>query len=139
MTPPKNHNRHINMPASARGAYCYFKIVTFGDSVFLPSPGYCGATKLSVDWVRAFDAVARSRPMTGEHAMTTSSSLLSQAPPALHVFEQDGGWHWGITIPRAIGSGFKLIAYSEHIFSAEHTAQLDGDRALASIVASDGH
>ncbi|WP_412026226.1 hypothetical protein [Burkholderia cepacia] len=71
--------------------------------------------------------------------MTTSSSALSRTPPALHVFEQDGGWHWGITIPRSTGCGFKLIAFSEHIFSAEDTAQRDGDRALASIVASDAN
>ncbi|QVN22910.1 hypothetical protein [Burkholderia pyrrocinia] len=69
--------------------------------------------------------------------MTTSSPARSHTPPALHVFEQDGGWHWGITVPRPTGCGFKLIAFSEHIFSAEDTAQRDGDRALASIVASD--
>ncbi|WP_175863486.1 hypothetical protein [Burkholderia cepacia] len=71
--------------------------------------------------------------------MTTSSPAPSQMLPALHVFEQDGGWHWGIKVPRATGSGFKLIAFSEHIFSAEDTAQRDGDRALASIAASDGN
>ncbi|VWB14452.1 hypothetical protein BLA6993_00519 [Burkholderia lata] len=71
--------------------------------------------------------------------MTTSSPALSQAPPALHVFQQDGGWHWGITVPRSAGSGFKLIAFSHHIFSNEDTAQRDGDRALATIVASDVH
>nr|WP_175800301.1 hypothetical protein [Burkholderia anthina] len=68
--------------------------------------------------------------------MTTSSPALRQTCPALHVFQQDGGWHWGITIPRPTGCGFKLIAFSERIFSAEDTAQCDGDRALASIVAS---
>ncbi len=71
--------------------------------------------------------------------MTTSSPSPSQSPPVLHVFEQDGGWHWGITIPRRTGSGFKLIAFSEHSFSAEDTAQRDGDRALASIVATGGN
>ncbi|AWV04009.1 hypothetical protein DM992_19645 [Burkholderia sp. JP2-270] len=71
--------------------------------------------------------------------MTTSSPALSQTLPALHVFEQDGGWHWGITVPRSMGCGFKLIAFSEHSFSAEDATQRDGDRALASIVASDGN
>ncbi|MBZ5794564.1 hypothetical protein K8353_31040 [Burkholderia contaminans] len=71
--------------------------------------------------------------------MTTSSSALSQAPPALHVFQQDGGWHWGITVPRSPGGGFKLIAFSHHIFSTEDTAQHDGARALASMVANDVH
>ncbi|MBJ9754105.1 hypothetical protein DF046_26985 [Burkholderia cepacia] len=71
--------------------------------------------------------------------MTTFSPALNQAPPALHVFQQDGGWHWGITVPRPTGSGFKLIAFSHHIFSTEDTAQHDGARALASIVANDVH
>ncbi|KAB1594553.1 hypothetical protein C5O75_006400 [Burkholderia cepacia] len=71
--------------------------------------------------------------------MTTFSSALNQAPAALHVFQQDGGWHWGITVPRPTGSGFKLIAFSHHIFSTEDTAQHDGARALASIVANDVH
>ncbi|WP_071335897.1 hypothetical protein [Burkholderia contaminans] len=71
--------------------------------------------------------------------MTTSSPALNQAPPALHVFQQDGGWHWGITVPRSAGSGFKLIAFSTDIFSTKDTAQRDGDRALASIVATDVH
>ncbi|WP_137909988.1 MULTISPECIES: hypothetical protein [unclassified Burkholderia] len=71
--------------------------------------------------------------------MTTSSPALSQTHPVLHVFEQDGGWHWGITVPRSLGIGFKLIAFSEHTFSAVDTAQRDGDRALAAIVASDGN
>ncbi|MBN3856201.1 hypothetical protein G3N59_22765 [Paraburkholderia sp. Ac-20340] len=48
----------------------------------------------------------------------------------LHVFEQEGGWHWGITIPRAVGGGFKVIAYSETTFSGETEARRDGGRAL---------
>ncbi|MBN3837288.1 hypothetical protein [Burkholderia sp. Ac-20344] len=71
--------------------------------------------------------------------MTTSSPALSQASPVLHVFQQDGGWHWGITVPRSTGSGFKLIAFSTGIFSTEDTAQRDGDQALASVVASGVH
>ena len=50
--------------------------------------------------------------------------------PRLHVFEQEGGWHWGITIPRAAGSGFKVIAYSETTFVHETEARRAGDRAL---------
>lgn len=71
--------------------------------------------------------------------MTTSSPALNQTPPALHVFQQDGGWHWGITVPHSAGSGFKLIAFSTDIFSTADTAQRDGDRALAFIVATDVH
>ncbi|MBY8605566.1 MAG: hypothetical protein IOC39_28700 [Burkholderia sp.] len=71
--------------------------------------------------------------------MTTSSSALSQTSRVLHVFHQDGGWHWGITVPRSTGCGFKVIAFSNDVFSTEDTAQRDGDRALAAIVASDGH
>ncbi|PRG08811.1 hypothetical protein C6Q17_19790 [Burkholderia contaminans] len=70
--------------------------------------------------------------------MTTSSPALSQSLHALHVFEQDGGWHWGITVPRSVGCGFKLIAFSKHILPSQDTAQRDGSQALAAIVASAG-
>lgn len=53
----------------------------------------------------------------------------------LHVFEQDGGWHWGVTIPRAVGVGFKLIAFSESTFSSEGAARADGAQALARLAA----
>lgn len=79
---------------------------------------------------------AFSRYMSGGHAMTTSAPTLSEAPAVLHVFEQDGGWHWGITVPRSTGSGFKLIAFSQHVFPAEDAAQRDGARELAAIAAS---
>jgi hypothetical protein len=61
-----------------------------------------------------------------------------QIPDAavLHVFEQDGGWHWGITVPRSAGSGFKVISYSEHSFPAEAAARHDGDRALRDLSAT---
>ncbi|MFL9962868.1 hypothetical protein PQR02_17575 [Paraburkholderia sediminicola] len=67
--------------------------------------------------------------------MTTSQA---NAPPApvLHVFEQAGGWHWGITIPRARGSGFKLIAFSERTFQVEDAARTDGRQALVKLVDS---
>jgi hypothetical protein len=51
--------------------------------------------------------------------------------PSLHVFEQEGGWHWGITVPRAGGSGFKVVAYSEETFDDEAEAHREGNRALA--------
>jgi len=66
--------------------------------------------------------------------MTTRSTVV-HASPVLHVFEQEGGWHWGITIPRAAGSGFKLIAYSETTFDAEIEARRDGSRALENLPA----
>ncbi|GAB7537935.1 hypothetical protein AB4851_28860 [Burkholderia sp. 22PA0099] len=65
--------------------------------------------------------------------MTTYSPQPSLSPPALHVFEQDGAWHWGITVPRAAGSGFKLIAFSEKTFAVESAARIDGGSALASL------
>ncbi|WP_322104347.1 hypothetical protein [Paraburkholderia sp. J41] len=55
------------------------------------------------------------------------------AGPRLHVFQQEGGWHWGITIERSTGGGFKVIAYSEHTFPDEDEAQNDGDRALVNL------
>ena len=51
----------------------------------------------------------------------------------LHVFEQEGGWHWGITIERSAGGGFKVIAYSEKTFRAENEAHSDGDHALGNV------
>ncbi|ORC44209.1 hypothetical protein B2G74_33480 [Burkholderia sp. A27] len=42
----------------------------------------------------------------------STSQAYGPIAPVLHVFEQAGGWHWGITIPRARGRGFKLIAFS---------------------------
>jgi hypothetical protein len=54
----------------------------------------------------------------------------------LHVFEQAGGWHWGITVPRAKGSGFKLIAFSETTFAVEDAARADGSQALQSLAVS---
>jgi hypothetical protein len=51
----------------------------------------------------------------------------------LHVFELTGGWHWGITVPRARGSGFKLIAFSERTFPTEDAARVDGSQAIATL------
>lgn len=65
--------------------------------------------------------------------MTTYETLHTTTIPVLHVFEQDGGWHWGITTPRAAGSGFKLVAFSQETFAVEAAARSDGDRALRSL------
>jgi hypothetical protein len=65
--------------------------------------------------------------------MTTLRISEVSAHPVLHVFEQDGGWHWGITIPRALGSGFKLIAYSERPFLQEDAARDDGSQMLENL------
>ncbi|XXA08872.1 hypothetical protein P5W99_38490 [Paraburkholderia sp. A3BS-1L] len=57
----------------------------------------------------------------------------SQTPTphlTLHVFEQDGGWHWGIAIPRVTGSGSKVLAYSKVTFAQEVDARNEGNRAL---------
>lgn len=47
----------------------------------------------------------------------------------LHVFEQDGGWHWGLTIERLRGTGKKVVAFSEEVFRSEAEASADGKRA----------
>lgn len=65
--------------------------------------------------------------------MTTFQSSYTPTVPALHVFEQAGGWHWGITVPRVLGCGFKLIAFSERTFPGEAAARTDGRQALASL------
>lgn len=49
----------------------------------------------------------------------------------LHVFEQDGGWHWALTIERTLGAGKKVIAYSGPMFSSEVQARAEGMLALA--------
>ncbi|TAM08031.1 MAG: hypothetical protein EPN70_01230 [Paraburkholderia sp.] len=63
----------------------------------------------------------------------TTRSPSHQSNPMLHVFEQEGGWHWGITIPRPAGSGFKVIAYSKTTFAGESEARRDGNDALDSL------
>ncbi|NML30964.1 hypothetical protein [Paraburkholderia antibiotica] len=63
--------------------------------------------------------------------MNSSSSHELSRSPSLHVFEQEGGWHWGITVPRPVGSGFKVVAYSDKTFFDEAEAHREGNRALA--------
>ena len=66
--------------------------------------------------------------------MTTLRVSEDSTHPVLHVFEQDGGWHWGITVPRMLGSGFKLIAFSDRPFSQEDAARDDGSQVLQNLV-----
>lgn len=68
--------------------------------------------------------------MTEERVMPNFQTT-RRIVPELHVFEQTGGWHWGITVPREKGCGFKLIAFSERTFPVEDTARTDGRQALA--------
>lgn len=49
----------------------------------------------------------------------------------LHVFEQDGGWHWALTVERTVGTGRRVIAFSGPMFRSEVHARTDGKRALA--------
>jgi hypothetical protein len=44
----------------------------------------------------------------------------------LHVFEQDGGWNWGLTIERLRGTGEKVVAYSDAPIELEAQARMDG-------------
>lgn len=62
-----------------------------------------------------------------------SHASTSRTEPELHIFEQAGGWHWGITVPRTLGSGFKVIAYSERTFPAEEIARIEGSHALEAL------
>jgi len=71
--------------------------------------------------------------------MSTFQHSSSPAAPELHVFEQAGGWHWGITVPRVRGCGFKLIAFSKRTFPVEDAARTDGSLALAGLPESDSH
>ncbi|OLL33103.1 hypothetical protein BTH42_03955 [Burkholderia sp. SRS-W-2-2016] len=62
--------------------------------------------------------------------MNTSSSHELNRSASLHVFEQEGGWHWGITVPRSLGSGFRVVAYSDKTFIDEAEAHREGNQAL---------
>lgn len=58
---------------------------------------------------------------------------MKTAHAALHIFMQDGGWHWGITVPRENGCGFRVIAFNERSFARQIDAESDGSRALGQI------
>jgi hypothetical protein len=57
-------------------------------------------------------------------------ALRKSSVPTLHVFEQDGGWLWGITVARSAGYGEKVVAYSDTVFRTEMESRADGERAL---------
>lgn len=69
--------------------------------------------------------------------MTNYETLPTATSAVLHIFEQDGGWTWGITVQRQTGSGFKLIAFSEETFTTESEARCDGHGALHSLAGND--
>jgi Phage tail tube protein len=56
--------------------------------------------------------------------------------PVLHFFQQDGGWHWGITAPCASGCGFKLIAFSDQIFPIEILDAVNGAMYVSGVQAA---
>lgn len=60
--------------------------------------------------------------------------MMDRKAATLHVFEQDGAWHWGITIPRGPGFGFQVIAYNTKIFTCESDAMSDGNLALKHLI-----
>jgi hypothetical protein len=51
--------------------------------------------------------------------------------PSLHVFEQDGGWQWALTVKRSAGVGVKVVAFSREGFRGEADAYAAGERARA--------
>jgi hypothetical protein len=57
-------------------------------------------------------------------------AALASSDPTLHVFEQEGEWHWGITIERSTGTGIKVVAFSEEGFGSEAEAREDGEYVL---------
>ncbi|WP_248322559.1 MULTISPECIES: hypothetical protein [unclassified Caballeronia] len=58
--------------------------------------------------------------------------LTGSSKPTLHIFHQEGGWHWGITVERAAGGGMKVVAYSDEGFDSEDEAREDGEHVLRS-------
>ncbi len=65
------------------------------------------------------------RPLTAEAYMTDPHS----PGLTLHVFEQDGGWHWALTTERQHGTGTKVVAYSRDIYASQALARVNGERA----------
>ncbi|MFP3504607.1 hypothetical protein [Burkholderia sp. SIMBA_062] len=57
--------------------------------------------------------------------------LDSSLESSLHVFEQDGGWQWALTVKRASGVGVKVVAFSTDAFRGEADAYAAGQRARA--------
>ncbi|RQR29338.1 hypothetical protein DIE23_22435 [Burkholderia sp. Bp9143] len=57
--------------------------------------------------------------------------LDSSLEPSLHVFEQDGGWQWALTVKRASGVGVKVVAFSTEGFHGEADAYAAGQLARA--------
>jgi hypothetical protein len=57
--------------------------------------------------------------------------LDSSLESSLHVFEQDGGWQWALTVKRASGVGVKVVAFSTDGFRGEADAYAAGQRARA--------
>jgi hypothetical protein len=65
--------------------------------------------------------------------MSTLQNETTGNAAMLHVFDQDGGWHWGITVPRENGCGSRVVAFSERSFAHECDAAADGSRTLDAI------
>jgi len=65
--------------------------------------------------------------------MSTPQCVMAGKPATLHVFTQDGAWHWGISVPRERGCGVQVIAYNERGFASESDATSDGSLALTRI------
>ena len=47
---------------------------------------------------------------------------------ALHVFQENGGWHWGLTTERRSGTGDRVVAFNDQPFESEAQARIDGER-----------
>jgi hypothetical protein len=101
------------------------------DLTFLPRPDI--ATQQNWVDLKSNIGARALRVLTDERAMATFPDSLHPTVPELHVFEQAGGWHWGITVPRVAGCGFKLIAFGEKTFQAEVAARTDGNLVLAGL------
>lgn len=65
--------------------------------------------------------------------MSTLQCVTEGKPATLHVFAQDGAWHWGITVPRGRGGGFQVVAYNEKSFASQSDAMSDGSLKLKRI------
>jgi hypothetical protein len=79
----------------------------------------------------AFHRAGAGKPYGHLPEGVANMDLSTSSKPTLHVFNQEGGWHWGITVERAAG-GMKVVAYSDEGFDSEEEAREDGEHVLRS-------
>src|SRR5579875_3651047 len=92
----------------------------------------CGQRKIEAPEIKGV-RLGKAASLTDVNLKGVALMDLTRSPkPTLHVFQQEGGWHWGITVERAAGGGMKVVAYSDEGFDSEDEAREDGEHVLRS-------